>query len=782
MLLGGQPISGFRPYRGDILQADASAFKGRPFRQLYFEGRRQPLARYPNYDPENPYGGGWAYADGELVPMYKEVPGESKRTVYFKTTDARAWAHPEEGEVFTFPRYNWWNNLVPIAGVDAAQRLLHLTADCSYAVRPGDRYYVQGLFEELDAPGEWCLDPRTWILYFLPPEPLGERAVYAPTLRTIVALDGATHLTLGGFTIECCSGTAVTVRNSSDCLIAGNTIRNAGDYQGGGVSVDGGQRVGVVGNDIYEVGRNAISLNGGDRITLTAAEHYADNNYLHHFGVFYKQGVGVSLSGCGNRASHNLMHDGPRWGIGFSGNNHRIELNEIRHVNLETADTGAVYTGGRDWLGARGTVIRHNYFHDIIGFGWENGKWVSPHYAWGVYLDDNTGGVDVIGNIVARCVRGLVHLHNGRDNLIENNILVDGTMQQVEYNGWTPTHSYWTTHLPSMIKGYESVMNQPAWRTMRNMDIHPRDAVLPSGLIMSGNAFRRNIVYYQGENSRLFRFNNVPFERYESDHNLIWHGGRPLLTGQSKLKGESGPNLMGSDELRGEAGKLPTGWHWQERPTGANAALEQGAPPALRVDGAISKDARGEHFSILVGPEVPAVPGQAYRVTIRLRASQPEAKVGIGAQSYVAQVYFWYQGRTLSATTEWREYELLFRFPRPGEQGWNDQMSRLRFRLDFRAPSGSLWVDQITLRAAAVLDEWESWQALGFDRNSLVADPLFVDAERDNYRLRPESPAFKLGFQPIPIDEIGPYRDELRATWPITEAEGAREKPARLGH
>lgn len=64
---------------------------------------------------------------------------------------------------------------------------------------------------------------------------------------------------------------------------------------------------------------------------------------------------------------------------------------------------------------------------------------------------------------------------------------------------------------------------------------------------------------------------------------------------------------------------------------------------------------------------------------------------------------------------------------------------------------------------------------MGFDRNSVVADPLFVDAANDDYRLRPNSPALKLGFEPIPVEKIGPYASADRASWPIEEATGARE-------
>jgi hypothetical protein len=48
------------------------------------------------------------------------------------------------------------------------------------------------------------------------------------------------------------------------------------------------------------------------------------------------------------------------------------------------------------------------------------------------------------------------------------------------------------------------------------------------------------------------------------------------------------------------------------------------------------------------------------------------------------------------------------------------------------------------------------WQAAGYDTHSLVADPLFVDPAHDDYRLKPDSPALKLGFKPIPVEKIGP--------------------------
>jgi hypothetical protein len=51
---------------------------------------------------------------------------------------------------------------------------------------------------------------------------------------------------------------------------------------------------------------------------------------------------------------------------------------------------------------------------------------------------------------------------------------------------------------------------------------------------------------------------------------------------------------------------------------------------------------------------------------------------------------------------------------------------------------------------------WEKWNAMGKDIHSLYADPLFIDAEHFDFRLKENSPAFQLGFKNIDTSTVGP--------------------------
>ena len=66
-------------------------------------------------------------------------------------------------------------------------------------------------------------------------------------------------------------------------------------------------------------------------------------------------------------------------------------------------------------------------------------------------------------------------------------------------------------------------------------------------------------------------------------------------------------------------------------------------------------------------------------------------------------------------------------------------------------------------------NQWAQWQARGFDRNSSRADPKVITTANAIPTLALDSPAFRMGFKRIPIEQIGPFQSDCRASWPIVE-------------
>lgn len=51
--------------------------------------------------------------------------------------------------------------------------------------------------------------------------------------------------------------------------------------------------------------------------------------------------------------------------------------------------------------------------------------------------------------------------------------------------------------------------------------------------------------------------------------------------------------------------------------------------------------------------------------------------------------------------------------------------------------------------------------------NLIDVDPKFVDEKNGNFQLRDDSPAWAIGFERIPVEKIGVYEHEWRASWPV---------------
>jgi hypothetical protein len=68
-----------------------------------------------------------------------------------------------------------------------------------------------------------------------------------------------------------------------------------------------------------------------------------------------------------------------------------------------------------------------------------------------------------------------------------------------------------------------------------------------------------------------------------------------------------------------------------------------------------------------------------------------------------------------------------------------------------------------TLGIAAPRPASELQQASGRDEHSLVADVMFIDPARGNYRVKEGSPALALGFKNFPLDQFGVTDPKLKA-------------------
>lgn len=479
ILSGGKRINGWKAYNGRILQCELPDAKGGKckFRQLFFNGERQRRARWPKYDPENFVYGGWAFVEG---PVQQDSTTAFK---YKEATPRRHWAKPGEAEINVFPGANWHNDIIPVKTVDEENRTITLARstrrgeDAWPGLRPepllpppaswwpmkspyraGNRFYVENVLEELDQPGEWCLNTEEGIVYFWPPDESIEKSeTVAPLLNRLVDLHGASWIAISGFVftetiggdnqhppggedgygpmfplkgLRYC-GDAVHLQEAVHCVIENNTIRGIG---GNGVYLEGSNyRNCVRRNEISQVGANGICLLGNrDKFPLN---NQVSDNHVHHTGISDKYSAAIFLGiSEGNLIDHNLIEDVPHHAINLGNNGfgrNIVEYNEIHHPARELSETAAIncwmeYGGKQERTEPRaGHVIRYNLISDMQGSSGKEGEvGEGTILTIAIFLDNNASNCLVHGNIVIRCPVG-ISLHGGHDNLIENNIFVD---------------------------------------------------------------------------------------------------------------------------------------------------------------------------------------------------------------------------------------------------------------------------------------------------------------------------------------------------------------------
>lgn len=498
------------------------------FDQLFLNGKRQILARYPNFNDNQKYlQGSAADALNKAATCAKPEEGPG----YIRALHDQLWGGNDfviTGKSGASVNYNWVGDNQRGNGMHAQYRM------------------IENIYELLDTAGEWFYRKSTGELFFWPPSGTNLNSI-ANTIELasqdeLIRVAGTSmsakvsYLSFKGLTF---TQTYRTMFSSSKtyeplsmgdwCIMRSGTvfIQNAENIRvecclfdqvgGNAVFINGYNRKHVIFNNTFESGgascvamcglNSAIrcgctwssSVTCNDNTPGPLTDEYpayilVDNNMMHNFGRFEKQVAGVEIAASmSDTIRHNTIYHCPRAGInvndGYWGG-HVVEYNKVYDVVLETSDHGPFNSWGRcrNWGCGDGhwadvpdlatsrldpltpTIIRNNYLKN------------SDTSFFGIDLDDGSTNYSCHNNLV---IGGGFKLQRGRFNHCVNNIIIGGGTIDIH----DPMSQNGDSVMHNIIVGTEFGDWCCSWASLSQNGAALSQGVLQRGTIMDSNCF-----------------------------------------------------------------------------------------------------------------------------------------------------------------------------------------------------------------------------------------------------------------------------------------------------
>lgn len=533
---GGRKVTGWKRYKDNIWMAHLPEVKEGKwnFIQLFVNGQLRRRTRTPEKDFYRVAG----FPDGgSEVNYHKDC-----QRFEFKPGDIRTdWTNLDDAEVIVY--HFWTDSHLPIKSIDTDTNIVTFKHKAGKVFTDdfssnGARYVIENIFEALDQPGEWYLNRKTGVLYYIPMpgENINAIEVIAPFAPAFIRMEGdpvnlryVEHINFTGLSFmytnwqlppgnsndsqgSASVPAAITLTGTRHCSFENCTVRNLGTFA---FEIGTGCNENTFScNDISYIAAGGFRINGGNEsshpLQRTGYNKITDNT-LHHYGELYPSAVGIlMMHTCANRVAHNDIHHGWYTGISIGwhwgyqrsiSRDNIVEYNHIHDIGQGLlSDMGAIYTLGI----SPGTVIRNNLIHDVN----------ANHYGgWGIYHDEGSSHILVENNIVYNTKFAGFNIHFCKEVTVRNNIFALGRLQQLSRSRTEPHKSIFFEN--NIVYWKEGKLLDNQWRDKKyTFYFHPKNE---SGTREMTSTFDMdwNLYYNPDLTDDKADFNGLTFEEWK---------------------------------------------------------------------------------------------------------------------------------------------------------------------------------------------------------------------------------------------------------------------------
>ena len=446
---------------------------------LFFNGKEQTLARYPNG------------ANQTLT-----VEGVSGNNIIFSDDRPLRWVNAKDAYIMGGIRLNWTFARTPLLGIDVAKK--EIIQNGPHVPQTRGFWSVQNLLEELDMPGEYYVDEENRLLYFYPPYSVVGSEIEVTTDNIgFLKIEGASNIIFENLSFQKIRRSAAIVKDCDNVDFIGCKFS---DIMMHGVQTEQCKNCDVIDCDFSIIGSAAIILDGGSNMKnlkteLTGLEEFeygnntAVNNHIFRPGDKQRTYTGgVQITGVGNSVINNEIHNVPHQAIRFDGIEHKIMYNEIYDAVKECVDSGAIYS---DWgIIEYGNEIAYNYIHDINPIIKDG-----AHAASGIYMDDMYSGMNIHHNVLDNVDKPIL-IGGGANNKVEDNIIINSRLSgtiEARGAGWAKEQATWEGG-QGALNTYEKVpalQKYPDIKTVAEITVE-NGAFYPALSSVAGNLFYNN--------------------------------------------------------------------------------------------------------------------------------------------------------------------------------------------------------------------------------------------------------------------------------------------------